>query len=328
MPQHFEITLQGFGRHVTNPVKDISDADIKIWMQATDVLNEFLYNTPEVVLLTFDWSEIVACCEETYRISGLSLQALVKYYSSSEAEKSRNPKIKITVTSKNFSNSHIEYFLYQAFLGLNLSCPSSLDFYRTQTADFQINLSATLFDVALLDSDQHGIHIRKDLALAKTWKWLGSVTSPNRQIARSGIERALFGLLNLSTEDAYNPDSLMWLTYILEGLYDTSIGASFNSLKTRAIKVLNIPEKKRKAFSQNLRNFYDVRSAFVHGGLDVEHPLGIDGWDKSCDDYRSTLLEAIGFAMLVAISTIQVMIENNWERLSFDEVWRGCEIKE
>lgn len=328
--ERYEIDFRGFGRHTTDPVGEISAADMMIWRQACSVLKNVRYDNPDAIELTVDWSEAAAFSEETYRISKLTPKELIEYYRNLNRSRA-TPKIKFDIDTTNHGPIYVEYLIHQAFLALNLSCPGSFECYRAfgsveKGLDIEINLSATLYDVALMDSGRAGIIVRKDLSLAKTWNWLCEVTTPSQQIARTRIERVLYGLLNLAREDAYNPDCLMWLTHIMEGLYDTSIGASYNSLKRRAQDVLSIPERKKKEFSKELRHFYDVRSAFVHGALDIEHPLGIDSWDKTCNTYRGVLAEAIGFAMTVAISTIQVLIENNWSSLSFNETLVGNKI--
>ena len=148
-------------------------------------------------------------------------------------------------------------------------------------------------------------------------KWYNHFQINFKQIASCRSERALFAILHICSIDT-GVNSLIWIAHALEALYDTKIGRSFNDLFERSVRLLEIPLEKRKSFKKELREFYDLRSAFVHGGLDISHPISEEFRDVG-DKLYGRVLHSCEFGAALVISTMQAFITNGWSEITYKE---------
>jgi hypothetical protein len=71
---------------------------------------------------------------------------------------------------------------------------------------------------------------------------------------------------------------------------------------------------------------YDLRSAFVRGGLDVAHPIG-GGFDDIDDKFFERVLYSCEFGANLVVSTIQTLIKNGWSEINYKEEQVGHSIE-
>lgn len=86
---------------------------------------------------------------------------------------------------------------------------------------------------------------------------------------------------------------------------------------------LELPLVNSRKLKKKIRDFYEIRSRFVHGELDISHPTNNDILDKSLDSYTNNLLENYYFGFSIVLATIQKMIANNWNEIRFSENYTG-----
>ena len=114
-------------------------------------------------------------------------------------------------------------------------------------------------------------------------------------------------------------DFVVWLFTALESLLSTRVGENLDGKVLRASLVLACNEAEQNRLSRSLRKLYELRSAFVHGGYAVAHPLHYEPieprLDKDCSEIIR--LSKYGFSVLVAI--LQAMIVGGRQNLSFEE---------
>lgn len=231
-----------------------------------------------------------------------------------------------------YSRYFIWYFLHEVFLLLNLSSPGSANFYslklpsKSKHSKTDLKLSTDYFESAWISS-LDGKHPKiGHIPLEKVIKWYGHFQIGFKQIASCRTERALFAILHICSNDV-GVNTLIWIAHALEALYDTKIGRSFNDLFERSTHLLEIPLEKRKSFKKELREFYDLRSAFVHGGLDISHPISEEFRDFDDKLYERVFL-ACDFGAIVVISTLQALITHGWSEITYKEELVGHNIEE
>jgi hypothetical protein len=243
----------------------------------------------------------------------------------------------LTDRGRQLSNTgahHLEQFLYEAFLTMNLAAPGSADFRSPRTAAttkemVNLDLSSHLLEHAWVQSLRNGWPKIKPVPLSRTKAWLNSFQIGLRQRADSRMERALFALLHLSRRQVDDPATLIWLAHALEALYGTPKSAIVESLRRRICEVLQVPAERQKAVRKSISRFYDARSAFVHGNFPITHPHENEVLDKAIDQYRAEIIELIDFTSAIVIATIQLHIIKGWKEILFQEKWAGlpCSVR-
>jgi hypothetical protein len=158
----------------------------------------------------------------------------------------------------------------------------------------------------------------KILDLQATIDWFRKVNPRVTQKAENSTQRSLFAMYQLCKSDGHI-DFILWLFNALESLLGTRVGENFSGLVRRAALLLQLDDKEKREMSKKLRQLYDLRSAFVHGGYEVAHPLHRDPIDLRLEeDYMQILhLSIYGFGLLGAL--LQSMIERQLPVVSFEE---------
>jgi hypothetical protein len=101
---------------------------------------------------------------------------------------------------------------------------------------------------------------------------------------------------------------------------------SFNFLSSRILKFLDAPPEMQKRIRKRLREFYDTRNSFAHGGAPVIHPMGNEVWDRTIESYRAQWIEQSTFGATLLLATIQKYILNQWAEVRYDEQYSGVPI--
>lgn len=126
----------------------------------------------------------------------------------------------------------------------------------------------------------------------------------------------------MSQGDA-SPATLIWIFYALETLFDTKPGENFRALRDRIGLLLDPGGGHREDLVRGLRTLYDLRSAFVHGGLEILHPIGPNPGDEKGDELYKRVADACEFGFTLIACSIQALINRGWIEAQFQEVVVG-----
>lgn len=207
----------------------------------------------------------------------------------------------------------VEYFLYEIFMIVNLSCPGVAEFYnfeiqRTdQTQSQRLQLSAFYFDEWMVATLEGEGPVARIIKADEVIDWFRKVNPAVTQKAENSTQRAIYALYQICRSEG-DISIILWLFNALESLLGTRVGENFSGLTRRAAILLELDEKEKRLLSKKLRELYDLRSAFVHGGYEVTHPLHSESIDPRLDDdyLRIIRLSSYGFGVLGAL--LQSMI--------------------
>lgn len=327
MRHSFSIEIPWIGYQFDDFIQARHEASIRTWESACETLSSYTYTIEEgIVRIKTDLEPI----HKAYKLypQKQEKKILIKLWVDVPECEAKGPE-----ASSNLAFHHAEQFLYDLFLILNLSSPACFDLYNARFVEFEHwyrnkpTLSSSWLEFVWVESLQQGWPEINHIALNKVLSWYKNLELGNRQIAKTGVEKALFALLHVCRRDGFSPDSLMWLAHALESLYDTPAEAVSKHLRKRIFCVLNLPSDKQKAINKKINYFYDQPSAFVHGALQIAHPLENDILDSSIDDYQSQLIPAFRVAMSLTLATLQKLINEGWRIIIFKEMYSGEPVK-
>jgi hypothetical protein len=120
-----------------------------------------------------------------------------------------------------------------------------------------------------------------------------------------------------------SPVEVIWLFYAFESLLQTKVGESFGSLVRRLCLLLGANEEQSNIVRRRMRDLYEIRSAIVHGGYEITHPMHDDGVDKRAQKSFMRILNALDYGYAFLVAAIQSTIINGWAFPKFDEVIVG-----
>lgn len=220
--------------------------------------------------------------------------------------------------------SIIDYYLNDLFLIMNISAPASFSLYRTMIAsearfDHSLDLSNYNFDISWLSSFEGKWPTVNFIDFDKTFVWFFKVRGKFSLVPKNKMERVLFSVLHICRGEL-SPATIVWIFNALETLYDTKPGENFRILIERISLLLSASKDEKANLKKSMRKLYDIRSAFVHGGLDIIHPLHDEAIDKNVDDAYYRLLEAAEFGFQVLLASLQEIIVRGWVAPKFNEV--------
>ncbi len=239
----------------------------------------------------------------------------------------------IEVQAKNVEQPQLlsvaENVVYDAFLIMNIAAPGSCNFYRASLLGDKIEPNVSLFN--------HAFESLSFVSLKEKWpniaflhldqviSWYRAVRQGAQQIPSNPMERVLFALFHISKIEM-SPIEVIWLFYAFESLLQTSVGQNFSLIVKRLCLLLDADEKQSSTVRRRMRELYDLRSAMVHGGYEVTHPMHDSGIDERVMQsfVRETRAMDYGYALLIA--AVQKTIQNDWKYPKFSEVIDGEEI--
>lgn len=234
-------------------------------------------------------------------------------------------------TDKYRDGSHeLHQLLVDLYLIANLATPGSFNLHRSfirntqldPAKDFlaqtELDLSEYVFETAWHEGRTHPWLKVGFISFVDVESWFRSLNLVGKSVATTDTERAIFSLLQLGRVSFMDQTAVMWIASALEALFDTPSGSSFSFLCKRAGALLMLTESEGTQLRRLLREFFDLRNAFVHGGGRIHHILA-DDRDKSVEDDISNLLGATNFASAVLVAAIQELVRRNWKGIAFHE---------
>jgi hypothetical protein len=290
------------------------------WIQAAQCLSTLRYTTPHgLVDVHVNWASSIDGLSSLYRTEA-EPQATIEVHTKMNKE-----------AAKNLARSYLELFLNDFFMVFNLAVPGACNFYNTEIISSKpyyrtrINLDSYVIELAIKYSKALGWPIIKDIDMGLVCNWLQALKIETNQVAQSRIERVLFAFLHAIHGDV-GIANIIWLSNALESFYDTPSMEIVKHLRNRAFKWLSLPENNKKAVKKEFDKFYNIRSAYVHGTLEILHPLNNEVIDKAVNTQMGKIYDAHQFGLAVLIASIQSLIEKNYHELLFDEVIQGKSI--
>lgn len=208
-----------------------------------------------------------------------------------------------------------ESYLYDFFIAMNLALPGAADFFnlRVEPGEFirpeKLDLSAFYFDSAFRNQEQWPPLRRLSLQTAASWYL--RARPGYVQVPDSPVERAIFAIIHV-TRSSGRPEDIVWLFYAFESLFQTRVGENFSALLERICLLLQPNSSEEKYLRKQMRAMYEFRSAFVHGGLSVIHPMHNEIMDRRVENSYHQTIDLSEYAIRVLVACLQRYIDNDW----------------
>lgn len=314
--------------------KNTEAAYVRTWKSAIALLRERRVSIGEHSgVVSFDWEPLLRRHERHYEAM-LYLTRKLKRGKTDGVIKPKFPRRSSIIRGLGRSSdlkkmnpiSIAESVVYDIFLIMNIAAPGCCNLYGAKLVDktrtYSISLANTSFELCVLPKRDY-LGLKPDfLDLASVITWYDRVRVGVNQIPNTPIERALFALFHLARLDG-DVVSVIWLFYALESLLQTKVGENFASIVRRSALLLELSTSQTSAIKKRLRELYDLRSAIVHGGFEVIHPLNDEMLDGRVEKTFSSVLKTIDFGFCLLVSVLQKMVTKGWFQLHFDEVVAG-----
>lgn len=215
---------------------------------------------------------------------------------------------------------------------MNLASPGSCNFHGANLSKIppdktwdgsdikrEIDLSGGALEAAYYVKETYDWLELRTIPFDTVSSWIESVSPKFTMIPTNRSSKCLYSLLYIVKSGYFGPTTIVWIFHALETLYDCKPGENFNTLYRRISILLKINEDQKKVLKKRLRELYDVRSAFVHGGLEVAHPMKNEFLDKRADDAAWRHMPLADFGTAVLIKSIQEVIVKQSTGPRFEE---------
>lgn len=231
-----------------------------------------------------------------------------------------------TIRTRHYSHL-IDAYIHYVFLAANIASPGCISFYSSELKHSSL---AEINNKFMLSGDTYGLMIATknsnwpeicNLDINDVKVWLEKVGYGIKQIATTRTDKTLFSFLYLSTTNEWLLDGVLWISYALEGLYDTP---AFNIKSAITKRIALLHGMPTAAVKKKLSRFYDIRSSFFHGRMKIPHPMHNEVLDQSLWDWdESDDVDCVALAGRVVIASIQQLVKNNFSHLTFTESLNG-----
>jgi hypothetical protein len=329
----FTLQLRNVGRDADDEWEQIEPAHIVFWESEAHLLRTHTYEHDGCsVTVNIDWKPIARRHRQDFAL--LVPLRIGKPPAPNWSQKLSRPlrlRANARVEGKNklseypwYSGFFVELAVYETFLKSNLALPGVANFYTltihgaSVRSPLEPRLSGYSFDFWSIESLRGNWPHARRIPLQQVVDWYSALRIGPKQRADSGIERAIFAVYHLCRLDS-QIDSILWLFHGIEALLSTRIGENLSGIVRRVSMLLDLNPKQRAHLNKKLRELYDLRSAFVHGGYEVPHPMRSEVVDRRLDDDYAKLVNANHFGFALLCSVLQVLAEKNIIELAFEE---------
>ena len=146
--------------------------------------------------------------------------------------------------------------------------------------------------------------------------WFNRVRTGFGQVPDTPVERALFAMLHVCRSSG-RPEDIVWLFYAFESLFQTRVGENYSALLERVCLLLQPDSAQEKLLRKSMRAMYDFRSAFVHGGLQIIHPMHNDAMDKRIEEPYGKIVELSQYGTKLLLCCLQRYVQENWREVRY-----------
>ncbi|OME84221.1 MULTISPECIES: HEPN domain-containing protein [Paenibacillus] len=176
------------------------------------------------------------------------------------------------------------------------------------------NLNPDFIFEAITMSEQINWPQFKSVTIDQVLKWLNNQQGFLDGFGGGKVGRALNAIVNISFKhETSSPESLFWAMIGLESIYTSGKSGLLEQVRDKSQTLLGKQDK----FKKILNRMYDIRSRFVHGDLDFATPNYLYDSDE-LEKYQSDICEAQQIAVAVLLCTIQELVIQNWNGVSFN----------
>lgn len=334
------VRRRGWGRLDEHEQREeIKSGDMELLKQAISVIGPWHYMHGDVkVKIECDFSPFV----EAYKVNTESLNVveLSRSLSIEQIESALFPElefvVKVTLEGGEdlgrqqwYAGYFVEQFLYDVFFVLNIARPGVCDFLGVRIdagrgSVTELRLSADCFESGFrIFLAENSLFAPRTLPLSSVVYWYKKLNVGVRQRAESGVEKAIFSVLHICCGTDVDVVWIIWAFHALEAIYGTKVGEGFTNLVERISTLLELDAQGKGILKKRLREMYDYRSSFVHGGYKVHHPMKNEIMDQSLNEDFSKLLEVSQFGFNLVVLSLQVLVENGWYGLKIKEDMSG-----
>lgn len=351
MKDKFAVDLGRIGRSWGRDLgwQEISERDCQFWANAHQVLNNYEYelNGDRYLIRAeihkiYEWYIWADKCGRYYECPqeflgedtsflnaemDLVLEVEVEFFSDGIHKESR------PVPLMRFA----EQYIYDVFFLANMALPGSCELLNARFINLyhegehhrheKMYLSSYNFELSHLDLISGEKFASKVLPLENVVSWYKSLDLGVTQIGDSKAARAVFALLHVCKSEM-DITSIIWMFHAFEAIYVTRVGESVTGMVSRMMILLDLPVSQKKELTKTLRKLYDERSAFVHGGYRVHHPLNSEQLDPRLSDSRLDTYDLCRVGFNLVVLSIQKLIEKEWFGMEIVEKVQGVRIPE
>lgn len=318
-----------------------SDADFHAWEGISKAYSNVVFspNENEQVEISADWSPALAYALKCKVLYSKPTKEIHRILTQERGFFERTIVCTATVQIETERSNHqpwhgddyLRQLLYEIYLVANLSAPGSFNLYRSfikvpgldatedPFAQTELELSEYQFEHAWHEAQSTSWIKVEFLPFSDVCRWYKQFQLGLRQVAKSRVEKALFALLHLGRSSFLEPEATLWLASALEAIFDTPNGSSFHFLHKRISTLLSLDGKHDAVMKKQLREFYNVRNSFAHGGGAICHPIANEFWDPHVEQVSRRIIEANNFACGILLSSIQELVRRNSAGFEFKE---------
>ena len=217
-------------------------------------------------------------------------------------------------------NSLSELFLYDLFIIMNVANPGSFDLYNGQI-DFDkpntidLDLSSSIWENAQFEKWPK----LQVLNVSDVADWYCTVRPISGQIPQNATERAIFSMMYMSRGNN-TPDLVIWIFYALEGLLAAKVGENRRVVLERIGLLLEFDKTDQSKLKRLFQKLYDMRSALIHGGAKINHPMANENLNRDASDRSGTDYQQIELGFSVILACLQKMVIARKSNLIFKEI--------
>ncbi|GAB6109086.1 hypothetical protein [Fusibacter bizertensis] len=231
-----------------------------------------------------------------------------------------------TINHNNESYETVDYLriiIFHIWRSSNLSFPGAFCLHNAEiliSGEDSSYLSLPSYSLgSIYSSEYNNCYCIRPISLKKTWIWYCNVVDISSLVTTNNFDRAISGLFNYQRHDSFIQSDIINLFLGAEAFYDLNSRGVKETLKFRAIDFLNI-QKDKKFFSKGLSDFYDYRSRYVHGDLDIISYMDIlQNFLVDIPEYEK-YYSVCQFGVFFILASIQNAIEKDCIALSYREI--------
>jgi len=334
------VRRRGWGRLDEHEQREeIKSGDIELLKQAVSVIGPWYYMHGDIkIKIECDFSPFL----EAYKINteSLNMAEAVRDLSIEQVKSALFPELEfvVRVTFESgadlgrqqwYASYFVEQFLYDIFFVLNIARPGVCDFLGVRIDAgrglvTELRLSADCFESGFRSFlTGSSLFAPRMLPLSSVVHWYRKLNVGVRQRAESGVEKAIFSVLHICCGTDVDVVWIIWAFHALEAIYGTKVGEGFTNLVERISTLLELDAQGKGILKKRLREMYDYRSSFVHGGYRVHHPMKNEIMDQRLNEDFSKLLEVSQFGFNLVVLSLQALVENGWYGLKIKEEMSG-----
>ena len=304
----FNLCIEPHERFFENRKFDCDEADLLLLSQAAELLGERAYDCEDgIVRVRSDWSPLIA-----WRHFDAARNANIDPDDEETWEELPPVDMPIHIVDERAQgrehdlHSHLELFLHESFLMLNVAVPGSFG-GRMRWAlgglrDRDASLDARVFETAWATAATLDWPRIEPLPLAQVVAWYDALGIGTQQVATTSTARALFHLLYLARSEEEDTTSLLRLALALEAVFDSRASL----LAPRIESLLG----RNSSLDEELRRFFDDRDAVTLGTAPVAHPMYDHSLDARADDPSFDYTNTVDFASRLIVGALQQQVRS------------------